>query len=128
VADDSTAKSCSTDSRAPHSRADDIAADPLVAEHITAYRCIGCGKIEAPQPCIGICQDRRMEIVDGRDFDTAAAAGVATRCDLAEVTTLLRRLAWTTPRAGEWERSYQALQAQARRLVGHGVRSDERQE
>lgn len=88
-----------------------------MAEHIPAWRCIGCGKIEAPQPCIGVCQDRKIELVDAEDYDTAAAQGELARCAMASYGALLRRLAFTTPRDGEWERSYQALQAQARRLL-----------
>jgi hypothetical protein len=88
-----------------------------MAEHIPAWRCIGCGKIEAPQPCIGVCQDRKIELVDAEEYEEAAAQGEAARCELAELSTLLRHLAFTTPRDGEWERSYKALQAQARSLL-----------
>jgi hypothetical protein len=88
-----------------------------MAERITAWRCIGCGKIEAPQPCIGVCQDRKVDLVDARDYDEATAKGAAARCLAEELTGLLRRLAFTTPRTGEWERSYRALQAQARTLL-----------
>ena len=88
-----------------------------MAEHIPAWRCIGCGKIEAPQPCIGVCQDQPIELVEAQEYDQAAARGQAARCEVAELSGLLRRLAFTTPRNGEWERSYKALQAQARRLL-----------
>jgi len=30
---------------------------------VKAWQCIGCGKIDAPQTCIGICQDCRVEFV-----------------------------------------------------------------
>ena len=32
-------------------------------ETVKAWQCIGCGKIEAPQTCIGVCQDRKVEFV-----------------------------------------------------------------
>lgn len=91
------------------------------AEHIPAWRCIGCGKIEAPQPCIGVCQDLRVELVDAEAYDDAAARAESAQCEVSEMSTLLRRLALTTPRDGEWERSYRALQNSARGLLGRAV-------
>ncbi len=81
---------------------------------IEAFQCIGCGRIEAPQACIGICQDRKVEFVYASEH-----ADALRRLELAEekirtLEKLVRQLASTTPRAGEWERSYRALQAQAR--------------
>jgi hypothetical protein len=34
-----------------------------MAERVTAWQCIGCGRIEGAQPCVGICQDRRTDFV-----------------------------------------------------------------
>ena len=32
-------------------------------EYMKAWQCIGCGKLDGPQDCIGICQDRKVELV-----------------------------------------------------------------
>jgi hypothetical protein len=32
-------------------------------ETVKAWQCIGCGKIDAPQTCVGVCQDRKVEFV-----------------------------------------------------------------
>lgn len=32
-------------------------------ETVKAWQCIGCGEIEAPQTCIGVCQDRKVDFV-----------------------------------------------------------------
>ncbi len=77
---------------------------------VKAWQCIGCGKIEAPRPCIGVCQDRPVELVDASAYD-AVQARVTT------LEGLLRQLAMVTPRNGEWERSYRALQERARQLL-----------
>ena len=45
-------------------------AAPLIVE---AWRCIGCGRIEAPQPCIGVCEDRKVRLVDAADHEAALA-------------------------------------------------------
>lgn len=79
-------------------------------ERMTAWRCIGCGRLDGPQPCIGVCQDRKVELVE-------AAVADALQVRVAALESLVRQLAQVTPRAGEWERGYRALQAQARRLL-----------
>ena len=68
-----------------------------------AWQCIGCGRLESSQPCIGICEDRRVELVYAWQLEEALA--------------LLRQLAWSKPREGEWERSFRDLQARARKLL-----------
>ena len=37
-----------------------------MTEYVKAWQYIGCGKIEAPQTCVGICQDREVELVSPR--------------------------------------------------------------
>jgi len=82
--------------------------------HIKAWQCIGCGKIEAPQNCIGVCEDRRVEFVYASEHEDALAHA---RRQTESLMALVRRLARTTPRDGEWERSYRALQQQARKTL-----------
>jgi hypothetical protein len=80
------------------------------ADIVKAWQCIGCGKIEAPQTCVGICQDRKVELVYAHDH--RALLEYAMRAE-----ALVRQIALITPRAGEWERSYRALQEKARQLL-----------
>ena len=42
-----------------------------MTEVIKAWQCIGCGKLEAPQNCIGVCQDRRVELVYASEHEEA---------------------------------------------------------
>ncbi len=81
-----------------------------MVETLKVWQCIGCGRIDHPQPCIGICQDRKLEIVLASDYR-------ATASRMAELEALLRRIAATTPRAGQWELSFRAMQDQARRAL-----------
>ena len=85
-----------------------------MTESVKAWQCIGCGKIEALQTCVGICQDRKVELVYAHDHREALAR-VQAQANLMEA--LVRQIAWTTPRKGEWERSYRALQERARRAL-----------
>jgi hypothetical protein len=89
-----------------------------MTEYVKAWQCVGCGMIEAPQTCIGVCEYRRTEFVYAFEHEQAiaqATAGARRRADALEA--LVRQLALTTPREGEWERSYRALQDQARRAL-----------
>ena len=83
------------------------------AERIEGWRCIGCGKLEAPRPCVGVCQDRKVELVDAADYDALQARIQALEAALA----LIARV---TPREGAMAASWSALQAHARVLLGPG--------
>ncbi len=81
---------------------------------LDAWQCIGCGRIEGPQPCIGVCQDRKVEFVYAAEHARALARLADAEARRGALESLVRRFAMTTPRAGEWERSYRALQGEAR--------------
>lgn len=85
---------------------------------VTVWRCIGCGRIEGPQPCIGVCQDRKVELVDAAVHDRVLAQLDHLREQTRVLAAVVRQLAHTTPREGECERTYRALQAQARQALG----------
>jgi hypothetical protein len=86
-------------------------------ERVTAWQCIGCGRIEGAQPCIGVCQDRKVDFVYAADYDKALAQLALKGRQAKTLATLVRQLAYTTPREGEWEHTYRALQARARRML-----------
>jgi hypothetical protein len=94
-----------------------------MTERVKAWQCIGCGRIEAPQTCVGVCEFNRIEMIYAFEHEQALEAERA-RC--ARFEALVRQLARITPRAGEWERSYRALQEQAKRAVAEdeALRSD----
>lgn len=77
---------------------------------IKAWECVGCGRIEVPQPCLGICQDQAVEIVRAEAYRQLEA-------DNAKMRELILRLARTSPREGQWERVYRALQDRAAELL-----------
>jgi hypothetical protein len=88
-----------------------------MTEYVRAWQCIGCGKIEAPQTCIGVCQDRRVDFVYASDHERLLARLDVTQRHARAAFAVLRRLASTTPHDHEWERSYRAIQEQARRVL-----------
>ncbi len=93
-------------------------AELAVPRTITAWQCIGCGRLEAPQNCVGICQDRKVELVTAWDYAEAAVALEAAQERIAALTAVLGKLVRTRPRDGAYEASYRAMQAEARKLLG----------
>jgi len=85
------------------------------AERISAWQCSGCGRIEAPQPCVGVCQDKKVTFVAAEAYDAMAARLRQAEARLAELESLANRIALAKPREGAWEKSYRALQDEARR-------------
>lgn len=88
-----------------------------MTDYLEAWQCIGCGRLEAPRPCIGVCRDRRIKLVDAIQHENALAELASVRQDLERLLMLARRLAHVTPRPGQWERSYRALQREASGLL-----------
>ena len=91
-----------------------------MTDYVGAWQCIGCGKIDAPQPCIGICQDRKVQLVYAEEHERALAALAAARQRVSALEAFARRVAGTSPRKDRWEHSYRVMQEQARALLAPG--------
>lgn len=87
-----------------------------MTDYITAWQCIGCGKLEAPQTCIGVCRDRKVFLVGKDEYDAALAEILRLHAQLDQVSSMLLRFERATPREGQWERAYHALQEQVREV------------
>lgn len=86
-------------------------------EHIKAWQCIGCGKLDGPQTCVGVCKDRKVELVYAADYEALNEELAAARADIAMLAAQMREIVNTRPRNDSWERSYVALQTRARRAL-----------
>ncbi len=84
-----------------------------MTDYLNAWQCIGCGRIEAPQNCIGVCQDARVQFVYAKDYEAALLRAEAGERALE----LVRKLASVTPTAESFRQSYLTLQREARRIV-----------
>lgn len=81
-----------------------------MTETIRAWQCIGCGRLDAPAPCVGVCRDQPVELVDVAAYQAAVA-----RADALE--GVVRRLTVTFPRERHYEEAWRALQADARKAL-----------
>ena len=90
--------------------------DDPSAERLAVWSCGGCGRVEADAPCVGICTDEQLEVVRAGVHDEVCAelAGIGVKEN--ELLTLVRRLAFVTPRPGGWEASLRALRGAAGRV------------
>lgn len=84
-----------------------------MSDYIDGWECIGCGRVEASRPCVGICQDRRARFVHAEDYEAAVERARVAETALA----LARRLASTHPRDDHWRESFQAFQSEAQKLM-----------
>ena len=92
--------------------------DPLSpADTVAVWRCRDCGGLDAPQPCIGVCIWRPAAWVDLAWHESVRSRAAAYREAERSLAGLLGRLAYATPRAGQWERSLRTLQLQARHAL-----------
>jgi hypothetical protein len=82
-------------------------------ERATVWLCTSCGQVEAPQECLGVCIRRNGEFVRSEDHDATAAQADAAQREAHDLISLLRQLAWATPRSGQWERTRQSFRSRA---------------
>lgn len=99
-----------------------------MTDYIQAWQCIGCGKIEAPQTCIGVCRDRKVYFIGKAEHEAALAQVAALRAQLDRAAQMLLRFERAKPRKGQWEASWQALQEEVRAVravLGAGAAVDQ---
>ena len=85
-----------------------------VIERMTAWECTGCGRIEGARPCVGICQDRKVEFVYAFEHEAALAQ---LQLSSRQVNALVRQLVVTHPHDDGWEKSFRAFQQRARAIL-----------
>ncbi|MBE7524331.1 MAG: hypothetical protein HS109_18365 [Burkholderiales bacterium] len=89
----------------------------IAIETLKAWQCVGCGRLEGPQNCIGVCRDRKVELVYASELAEAEARTEAARAETAALRALLLKIASTKPRDGQWEKSWRSFQDEARALL-----------
>jgi hypothetical protein len=87
---------------------------PARAETVIVWRCEDCGGVDAPQECIDVCIWGPADWVDAALYEPQRSRATVDREVEQSLAGLLRRFAFTTPREGQWERSWRAFQSQAR--------------
>ena len=88
-----------------------------MTETLKAWECIGCGRLESSQPCIGVCRDRPVELVYAQEHARVLQELQRVEERSAALEAIVRHLAWTSPRPGRAEETLTALRERARKLL-----------
>ena len=78
---------------------DDLATWTESVEVIDGWRCIGCGRVEASRPCVGICQDRRARLVELDNFVAALERAESSEARVSALESFARLVAATSRQA-----------------------------
>lgn len=97
---------------------DDLATWAEGIEVIEGWRCIGCGRVEASRPCVGICQDRRARLVELDHLVAALDRAENSVARASALETFVRLVATTRAKPGGAEATLAALQIRARAALG----------
>jgi hypothetical protein len=88
-----------------------------MTETLKAWECIGCGRLESSQPCIGVCRDRPVELVYAAEHARVLEQLTQAEHRAAALEAIVRHLAWTSPRPGRCDETLTALRGRARELL-----------
>jgi hypothetical protein len=97
-------------------RADRV--DRALPDTVTGWWCARCGNVDLPQPCIGVCVWRPQDWVNVALFERQLALAEPVFHAARSLDRFLTRVAAVTPATGQWQRNWEALQAQARVALG----------
>ena len=86
---------------------------PESGDVVTTWACDSCGRVEAPQPCIGVCIRPETPMVDATEHATVLAQAETVWRELERLAPPLRLLAWATPRPGRERDAAEAVHAAA---------------
>ena len=83
------------------------AAPPIVE----AWGCPDCGRIDAPRPCLGVCERRPLLMADAGEYRRLARAADELRAEVDELASRARLIANVKARPGHEETTMAALRA-----------------
>jgi hypothetical protein len=84
---------------------------------VTGWWCAGCGNVDMPQPCLGVCVWRPAEWVNLARYEEQLSYLRGARA----LQRFTAQAAAVVPREGQWERNWTALRAQARAALEASV-------
>lgn len=93
-----------------------VPAQPKV-EIIEGWGCPDCGRVDAPQPCLGICIRRPGMVADASEYRQFAARSQPMDAADRELSKLAHIVAAVAPRPGREELTAATLRSRARDLL-----------
>ena len=95
----------------------DVATWTEGVEIIEGWRCVGCGRVEASRPCIGICQDRRARLIELDHLVAALERAEACEARLSLLMDFVRLVSATRPKLGGEQATLAALRSRAQAVL-----------
>lgn len=83
---------------------------------IQAWGCPRCGRVDAPQPCLGICTRRPGMVADAAEYREFSEHCERAAADQRELAAFAQLVAGVRPRPGRESVTVEALRARARGL------------
>jgi len=106
---------------AARDRARSLLAQPALpepeADVVEAWGCLRCGRVDAPQPCLGVCVRRPVVMAQAGEYRALVAQLEELRGAERELAGLARLVAQVHPRPGGEDRTRDALRSRAGALV-----------
>ena len=90
---------------------------PLPDEYFPLWRCIACGAMGNSNPCIGVCDYHKLEVVRSVDYAELLDEATVIMEHLKKLTALAHRIADLPEEESERENSYRVLRDCARNLL-----------
>jgi hypothetical protein len=86
-------------------------------EIIQAWGCPRCGRVEAPQPCIGVCIFRPRMVADVREYQQLAPRAEQAVAAERALSGVARLISIVAPRPGREEATLAIVRARARHAL-----------
>jgi hypothetical protein len=93
-----------------------------MTERLSALFCIGCGRIDVPEPCLGACDERVVDLVLAKDLDAALVQVAKAVQHAGMLRELVLHLVLKIPEHNssiptDWAETHRTMQAQARSVL-----------
>jgi hypothetical protein len=93
-----------------------------MTERLSALFCIGCGRVDVPEPCVGDCDERVLDLVLAKDHDEARTHVEKAVQHAEALRELLVQLVSqlpepNAPMPSDWAETRRAMQTHARSVL-----------
>jgi hypothetical protein len=99
-----------------------------MGDRLSALFCIGCGRVDIPEPCVGACDERVLDLVLAKECDAARTEIDNLTRNAASLRDLVTRLVSELPEPGApepdgWEQQLRTLRTRARSVL-HDINAE----
>jgi hypothetical protein len=92
-------------------------APPLAPAIVEAWGCLECGRVDAPQPCLGLCTRTPQAMVQADGHRLVLADVETANAEAEALEPVVRQVAWATARPGREPATERALRDAAARAL-----------